>query len=176
MCSDDSKALRSFRKRHLSLSELIDAETGWYRRWYFMARLGDEIAESAQEQRQLTLVYAKLPIGGWDEESRLRVHLTVRLALIERESRVANVCFGRLSEDEFAVLIPNAEGLERSAAAEMFERQLMGLSAETSLVSYPDDGADPAGLLAAARGGLDRPPSNVIDLEAYRLRRGRKAA
>ena len=158
------------------LPDLLDTETGWYRRWYFLARLGDEITRARKSRRELTLIYGRLPLSGWEQESRIRRRLTLRLGILERESRPPDGFFGRMSDDEFAVCICGTNDLVAAAAAQMIQRRLSALLAETGMAIFPDDGKDRASLLDVARASLDTAPVNVVDMEEYRQRRIRRAA
>lgn len=166
---------RFSRKRLIDLPNLIDDETGWYQSWYFRARLDDLVARARAKGHELTVVWARMPLSKWGDGSRLRNYAIIRLGLIEREERPVDLLFGRLSEDEFAICVYGTEELLASMAAEKALRQLSSLAIDSDLASFPSDGRDSESLLARVRSGMST-PSNLVDFEAYRQRRGPRAA
>lgn len=172
---DKPHALRLACNRILDLPDLLDEETGWYKTWYFWARLEDQLARARKSGHELTLVWASLPLGTWGDGSHLRNYTIIRLGLIEREPRPVEMLFGRLSEEEFVVAVYGTHELPASMAAEKALRQLAALAIESGIAGFPSDGQDAETLLASLRQGVST-PSNVVDFEAYRRRRGPRAA
>ena len=156
--------------------EIIDSETGWYRDWYFVHRLSDEVRRARTSGRPVALVFFRLPLDAWASTSRLRLYLDVRLGLLEREVGKDAGFFGRLGEDEFAFCVSSRDPLRARASVMLLENALPALSAEGAVVSFPEDAQDAVGLLEAARRNLDSGSGNIVDLLEYRLRRGGRAA
>jgi GGDEF domain-containing protein len=159
------------RLHSLPLTDLVDLDTGWYQRWYFMARLGDEMAKTRKSRQELTLVYTRVPLSDFREDSRWRVYMTLRLSLLEREARQAAGFFGRLSEDEFAVCVSGTRSQSAATAAEALRRRLDALAGESGIAVFPASARDVGGLVHAARQALRARPANVVSLDDYRYRR-----
>jgi len=162
----------NLRRLHaLPLTDLVDPETGWYQRWYFMVRLRDEMAKMRESRQELTLVYTRVPLSDFSEHSRWRVYMTLRLGLLEREERQAAGFFGRLSEDEFVTCVSGTRGQSAATAVEALRRQLDALAGESGIAVFPTDASDVEGLVHTAREALRTRPPNVVSIDDYRYRR-----
>jgi GGDEF domain-containing protein len=153
-------------------SDCQDTETGWYRHWYFTACLSDAIFNARRNGHEVTLIYLRLPLSAWKVASRLRLYLTIRLGLLEREVSQGSAIFGRVSEDEFAICIENTDEFDAATTVMLIQHTLAGLSAKTGTAVFPRDAEDRNSLVAAARTSFTGVPSNLVYMDAYRERRG----
>ena len=158
--------------RILPLEDLVDPETGWYQRWYFMARLGDEMSRMRKRRRQLMVVYSRLPLSDYSEDSRWRIYVSLRLSILAREAKQAEGFFGRLSEDEFAICVSGTDSKAAANAAGLLRQRIDVLAGESGTAVFPSDAGDASGLVDAARDNLQVLPPNVVSLDGYRYRRG----
>lgn len=156
--------------------EVVDGETGWFERRYFEDVVQLALKTVATEGSVARLVHFRLPLSKWDITSRARISMTMRLSLLANEMRGGLATFGRLSENEFAVLVRGQESFRGLVAMMTIEHLLEGLSAEYAVVSATNDGMDAAALIAFARMELERRVPNLVHLDAYRLRRPGRVA
>ncbi len=154
--------------------DLVDPETGWYQRSYFAQRLDDEVARAVDHDRQVALVYFRLPLGAWEFTHHLRIYLTLRLGLMGRELGDDAGFSGRISEDEFAICLADVSDSKGDGVLALLWSTLSGLGADAVVLTCPEDGTDAAALMEAA--GAKLRPLNVVNLEEYRARRYGKAA
>ncbi len=159
-----------------NLGDVMDAETGWNRPWHFLADMADALFDAHREERQVSLIFFRLELSALSVENRLRRFLTMWLRILASDVSYMGVHFGRLSEDEFAICIPHTEELDGAAMVTLLQRILVGLAAETAVVTFPEDGDSRYGLLDAARSRLTPETSNLVDLDAYRRKRYGDAA
>jgi len=156
--------------------EVVDGETGWFEGRYFEDVVQLALKTVAAEGSVARLVHFRLPLSRWDMTSRSRLSVTMRLGLLANEMRGGLATFGRLSENEFAVLVRGQESLRGLVAMMTIEHTLEGLSAEYTVVSHANDWMDAAALIASARRELERRVPNLVHLDAYRLRRPGRVA
>jgi hypothetical protein len=149
--------------------ELIDPETAWYRDWYFMARLDDEVQRSVEFGLQLALVVIRWTPSPEPAPKSISAFLSVRLALARDDLRVSDVP-GRLSESEFAVYLPHSGERTARTLIMRLREAFRGLSLSFGMALCPSDAVTAAGLLEAGRRSADHVSSKVVDLEAYRQR------
>jgi hypothetical protein len=153
-----------------SRPDLIDPETAWYRDWYFMTRLENEVQRSVQFGLQLALVVIRQTSLSEPTPNSVRAFLSLRLALARDELRVSDVP-GRLSESEFAVYLPQSGARAAGTLITRLREAFRGLSLSFGMAICPSDAVTAAGLLEAGRRSADRVSSKIVDLEAYRQRR-----
>jgi hypothetical protein len=153
-----------------SRPDLIDPETAWYRDWYFMTRLEDEVQRSVEFGLQLALVVIRWTPLSESTPKSVSAFLSMRLALARDDLRVSDVP-GRLSESEFAVYLPHSGARAAEALITLLREAFRGLSLSFGMAVCPSDAVTAAGLLEAGRRSADHVSSKVVDLEAYRQRR-----
>ena len=167
---------RKQRTEPVAPSSWEDEETGWQQSSHFQAGLSNVLSRARRHGREVTLIYFRLPLSAWTPDSRLRLYLTLRLQLLQREVKPGVASFGRLAEDEFAVCVANTDEFSAHANVMLLRQTLDDLAPEVSTAIFPRDGEDRDALLSSVTRALEEHPSNIIDFEAYRRRRGPRAA
>jgi GGDEF domain-containing protein len=123
---------------------IYDRETGFYADWYFRLRLQEELVRSQRFGQACSLILVESTKGRLTPEDEKKLFDTMATAFRETD------LVAHLGSLRFVVLLPNsaAEGaaLARSRLLELLPDGVV----EAGMASYPDNGNDWRGLLAAA--------------------------
>src|SRR5690349_11886790 len=83
------------------IAGLLDPSTGWYRPWYLLLRLEEELQRAMRYGRDLSIVY--LRVG--QPEPSLRRELMDRLGQLAGDLRSTDLP-GLIDRDEYIVILP----------------------------------------------------------------------
>jgi diguanylate cyclase (GGDEF)-like protein len=148
----------------------VDQVTWLYNRRYFMEALEREILRTKRYRRPLSLIFLSIDRFSAFKESYgpcLGDRLLRSVGMLLAESVTEPEVVAHLDSDEFALLLPEvnraaAVSITTDLMARLGQVTVFGgsgspepVSASVAIVCYPDDGATPLDLMAAAASGLE---------------------
>jgi GGDEF domain-containing protein len=151
--------------------DLLDPATSWYRRWYFVLRLAEEVERADRYAQPLAVMTITLPRTVQTMLYQLHGRVAEWLGSVADEALRVSDFPGVLAPDELAVFLPHAGRDVARRIATRVALRLESLTPVIGIAAFPEDGRGAEDLLAAARrrasGGFGR----ITDLRAYRERR-----
>jgi diguanylate cyclase (GGDEF)-like protein len=148
----------------------VDQVTWLYNRRYFMEALEREILRAKRYRRPLSLIFLDIDRFSAFKESygpSLGDRLLRSVGMLLAESVTEPEVVAHLDGDEFALLLPEvnraaAVSITTNLMARLGQVTVFGgsgspepVSASVAIVCYPEDGATPRDLIAAAASGLE---------------------
>ncbi|MPZ47956.1 MAG: hypothetical protein GEU75_01335 [Dehalococcoidia bacterium] len=152
-----------------SFTALLDPATAWYRRWYFLLRLDEELEKARRTERPTAVIGIKLPIAASGLVVGVSDRLRGRLACIANAALRPGDFPGCIGDDQLAVFLPGTDWLQALPLAEKLGQELNAFSPRLGLAVFPADGRDALELLLAATEEEPK-PATLIDFEAYHRR------
>jgi GGDEF domain-containing protein len=154
-----------------SHSALLDPSTSWYRRWYFLQCLSEELEKSRRHQERPTAVITiGLPLAAESLVTSVSDCLRERLASIAGEALRPGDFPGTLTDDELAVFLPGTDRHGAEAVVDRLRERLAAFSPWLGLAVYPEDGLNARELVHAASFHAMKCAAQLIDFQDYRKR------
>ena len=120
--------------------------SGWYADWYFEYRLEEEVARAERYGMTFTVLYILIDGESSSATDRRRNALGSLLADGFRRSDLP----ARLSENEFAVILPNTDTRGAMSVQERLHQFLDEFHPAVGLANYPQDSREEGDLLTLA--------------------------
>jgi GGDEF domain-containing protein len=156
---------------HEWLTDVLDPATNWYRRWYFLLRLAEELIDARPSERPTSVLSVKIPLATAGLVEDVSERLGERLALIASSVLRPEDFPGTLSDSQLAVLLPGTTLEEARPIGDRLRRELQAFSPLLGVASFPEDGRTALELLSVASQFEGRALVPVINLDDYRRRR-----
>ena len=161
---------RSHQQKHLGVPDLLDPATGWYSRWYFLARLEDELERAECFKQELSLVCLCFPLAHRSLPDEAQENLRQRLHRGATEALRASDVAGALSDEELIAYLPHTGRAEAVTVASKLKALLQQFQPLLSVAVFPQDGLTVDPLIEQAKLSAWR-QSKIVNLEAYKTRR-----
>lgn len=138
------KKLLQFRRRRRPALPILDA-SGWYAGWYLDHRIEEELSRAKRYQMTFTLLYILIDEG----DAAPGVRQQALDSLLSDGFRRSDLP-SRLSENEYAVLLPNTDADQARVVQDRVRHSLAELEPAIGLSNYPADSREQNDLLAVA--------------------------
>ena len=165
---------RSPKRKLPAATELVDPTTGWYRRWYFLARLEDDLERAQWFGQELSVLYIHLPPAPGGRPDEAQEHLRQRLQRVSAEAlRLCDVS-GVISDEELVAYLPQTGMAGAVAVAAKLRGLLEPFQPVIGVTVFPQDGLTVDSLIEGARRTAST-EGKIVNLEEYRTRRRLRA-
>jgi hypothetical protein len=149
---------------------LVEDNTNWYHAWFFRLRLADEIRRASRYRHRFSMILLKLsapPRGSMLERDYFNLLLW---EIADRTLQAPDVP-AFISDEEYAVLLPETPRSGAEAIALHLQRVLDNYGPSTTTVEFPVNATDVRELWRCLRISH---PSNVVSFADFKLRKDQR--
>jgi len=133
-------------ERELRVTDLFERSIAWYRRWYFLLRLEEEILRAGRYERPLALIGLRLKSESRGDVERLQA----ALKRVSTEELRSTDIPGALGLDEYAVILPETDRRGGEVVVTRLQQALSTFSPDCRIAVFGEDGGESSALLDRA--------------------------